>query len=49
MGRGRAIRVTATAIAQQTTLTTKVQDLLDFARTQGYKPDELVQLIQRLT
>jgi GntR family transcriptional regulator len=47
MGRGRAIRVTATA--QQTALTTKVQDLLAFARHQGYRPDELVQLIQRLT
>jgi GntR family transcriptional regulator len=46
MGRGRAIRVTATA--DQSSLTTRVQDLLDFARHQGYEPDELVHLIQRL-
>ena len=46
MGRGRAIRVTATA--PQTNLTTKAQELLDFARNQGYRPDELVRLIQRL-
>ncbi|HEY5431438.1 MAG TPA: GntR family transcriptional regulator [Solirubrobacteraceae bacterium] len=46
MGRGRAIRVTASA--DQSTLTTKAQDLLDYARHQGYQPNELVHLIQRL-
>lgn len=46
MGRGRAIRVTADA--EQSTLTTKTQELLDYARHHGYQPGELVQLIQRL-
>ena len=44
--RGRGITVTGTpqhgAVVEQT------RQLLHFARTQGYKPDELIQIIQQL-
>jgi GntR family transcriptional regulator len=46
MGRGRAIRVTANA--EQSTLTTQAQELLNYARHHGYQPRELIKLIQRL-
>jgi GntR family transcriptional regulator len=47
MGRGRAIRVTGTP--EQTTLIAKATEFIAFARTQGYRRDELVALIDRLS
>jgi GntR family transcriptional regulator len=47
MGRGRAIRVTGTP--EQTTLLAKANELIALARTQGYRRDELVALIDRLS
>jgi len=44
--RGRGITVTGTP--QQSALIEKAKDLLHYARTQGYKPDELIDLIQQL-
>jgi GntR family transcriptional regulator len=47
MGRGRAIRVTGTP--EQTTLLAKATELIALARTQGYRRDELVALIDHLS
>jgi GntR family transcriptional regulator len=44
--RGRGITVTGTP--EQSALTERVKDLIHYARTQGYKPDELIHLIQQL-
>ncbi len=44
--RGRGITVTGTP--QQGAVTERAKELLRYARTQGYKPDELIQLIQQL-
>jgi GntR family transcriptional regulator len=44
--RGRGITVSGTP--QQSSVTERAKDLLRYARTQGYKPDELIQLIQQL-
>ena len=44
--RGRGITVTGTP--EQSALIERAKDLLHYARTQGYKPDELVRLIQQL-
>ena len=44
--RGRGITVTGTP--QHGAVLTKAKDLVDFARRQGYKPDELIQIIQQL-
>lgn len=44
--RGRGITVTGTPA--QTALIERAKDLLRYARTQGYKPDELIQIIQQL-
>jgi GntR family transcriptional regulator len=44
--RGRGITVTGTP--QQGAVVEQARQLLHFARTQGYKPDELVQIIQQL-
>jgi GntR family transcriptional regulator len=44
--RGRGITVTGTPA--QSALIDKAKDLLHYARTQGYKPDELIRLIQQL-
>lgn len=44
--RGRGITVTGTPA--QTTLIERTKDLLHYARKQGYKPDELIQIIQQL-
>jgi GntR family transcriptional regulator len=44
--RGRGITVTGTP--EQSTLIEQTKDLLQYARTHGYKPDELIQLIQQL-
>jgi GntR family transcriptional regulator len=45
MGRGRAIIVTGTP--DQSTITTKVKELVDLARQHGIRPDELAAMIQR--
>jgi GntR family transcriptional regulator len=44
--RGRGITVTGTP--QQTAVVDRAKELLHFARQQGYKPDELIQIIQQL-
>ena len=44
--RGRGITVTGTP--HQSAVIERTKDLLAFARTQGYKPDELIQLIHQL-
>ena len=44
--RGRGITVTGTP--QQGALIERARELLTYARTHGYKPDELVELIQHL-
>ena len=44
--RGRGITITGTP--EQSALIERVKDLLHYARTQGYKPDELIDLIQQL-
>jgi len=45
--RGRGITVTGTP--QQSAVTSRIRDLLDYARTQGYQPDEIVRIIETLT
>jgi GntR family transcriptional regulator len=45
--RGRGITVIGTP--EQTSLIKRAQDLLDYARSQGYKPDELARIIQQLS
>jgi len=45
--RGRGITVTGTP--QQSALIERTKDLVHYARSQGYKPDELIQIIQQLT
>jgi GntR family transcriptional regulator len=44
--RGRGITVTGTP--QQGALIERARELLTYARTHGYKPDEIVELIQHL-
>ena len=44
--RGRGITVSGTP--QQSAVTSRIKDLLDYARTQGYKPDEVVRIIENL-
>lgn len=44
--RGRGITVTGTP--QRSALIERTKDLLDYARTQGYKPDELIEIIQQI-
>jgi GntR family transcriptional regulator len=44
--RGRGVRVTGTP--QRSALITKIMDLLEFGRQQGYKRDELMSLIEEL-
>jgi GntR family transcriptional regulator len=44
--RGRGITVTGTA--EQSAVIERAQELLHYARTQGYKPDELIQIIQQI-
>ena len=44
--RGRGITVTGTP--EQSALVERAKDLLHYARTQGYKPDEVVEIIQQL-
>ena len=44
--RGRGITVTGSP--EQSALIERAKELLHYARTQGYKPDELIHLIQQL-
>ncbi len=44
--RGRGITVTGTP--EQSALVERAKDLIHYARTQGYKPDELIRIIQQL-
>ncbi len=44
--RGRSITVTGTP--QQGAVTAKTKELLAYARNHGYKPDELIRIIQQL-
>ena len=44
--RGRGITVTGTP--QQSAVIERAKELLHYARTQGYKPDELIKIIQQL-
>ena len=44
--RGRGITVTGTP--QQTALVERARELLHYARHQGYKPDDLIRIIQQL-
>ena len=44
--RGRGITITGTP--QQSAVTARAKELIAYARTQGYKPDELIQIIQQL-
>ena len=44
--RGRGITVTGTP--QQSAVLERAKELVRFARTQGYKPGELIQIIQQL-
>ena len=44
--RGRGITVTGTP--EQSALVERAKDLLHYARTQGYKPEELITIIERL-
>jgi GntR family transcriptional regulator len=44
--RGRGITVTGTA--QQSIVIDRAKELLHYARTQGYKPDELIRIIEQL-
>ena len=44
--RGRGITVTGTP--ERGVLVERARDLLQFARSQGYKPDELIEIIEQL-
>jgi GntR family transcriptional regulator len=44
--RGRGITVSGTP--QQSAVTERAKELLHYARTQGYKPEELIHIIQQL-
>jgi GntR family transcriptional regulator len=46
MGRGRAIRVTGKP--EHGAITTKIKDLLDLSRHNGYGRDELIAMIRRM-
>jgi GntR family transcriptional regulator len=47
MGRGRAIRVTGGP--EHGAVITRTKELIEFARRHGYRRDELVALVQRLS
>jgi GntR family transcriptional regulator len=44
--RGRGITITGSP--EQTAVVERARELLRYARTQGYKPDELIEIIQQL-
>jgi len=46
MTRGRGVRVTGTP--QRSALITKIAELVEFARAQGYRRDDLIALLQEL-
>ncbi|NNN15718.1 MAG: GntR family transcriptional regulator [Acidimicrobiaceae bacterium] len=43
MGRGRSIRVAGTQ--EQSAVVTRVRELVEFARRQGYEPDDLISIL----
>src|ERR1700692_2999844 len=45
--RGRGITVAGTP--ERSAVVNRVRDLVDFCRTQGYRPDEVIQIIEGLT
>jgi GntR family transcriptional regulator len=45
--RGRGITVAGTP--ERSAVVKRVRDLIDFSRTQGYRPDEVVQIIEGLS
>jgi GntR family transcriptional regulator len=47
MGRGRAIRVTGSA--DRGAVIAKTKELIEFARRHGYRRDELIALLYRLS
>jgi GntR family transcriptional regulator len=47
MGRGRAIRVTGSP--DRGAVIAKTKELIDFARRHGYRRDELISLLHRLS
>ena len=47
MGRGRSIRVTGTP--QRGAVVSRMKELVDFARQQGYRREELVAMLQSLS
>jgi GntR family transcriptional regulator len=47
MGRGRAIRVTGSP--ERGAVIAKTKELIDFARRHGYRRDELISLLHRLS
>lgn len=47
MGRGRAIRVTGSA--ERGAVIAKTKELIEFARRHGYRRDELIALVHRLS
>jgi GntR family transcriptional regulator len=44
--RGRGITVTGTP--ERSAVVNRVRELVDYCRTQGYRPDEVIQIIERL-
>ena len=44
--RGRGVTVTGTP--ERSAVVERTRELLDFARRQGYRPDELVRIIEQL-
>jgi GntR family transcriptional regulator len=47
MGRGRTIRVTGTP--EQGAMVDRVRELIEFSRRQGYRREELIGLVERLS
>lgn len=45
--RGRGITVAGTP--EHSTVVKQIRDLVDYCRTQGYRPDEVIRIIERLT
>jgi len=45
--RGRGITVAGTP--ERSAVVKRVRDLVDFCRTQGYRPDEVIQIIEGLS
>ena len=45
--RGRGITVAGTP--ERTAVVSRVRELVDYCRSQGYRPDEVIQMIERLS